>query len=159
MTKNLLMISDSPYVRFIEGCRRIEEQSRNIIRMEKEKKDMAEHLKATEQSAKEQAEKLNDQVKKEKETLKAQLERMEAEKIELATKLAVNEDEIEKSRQEKEKLNELVKENERRAEDAEKSVALALENERDELKDRIAKMESELQLKLKRNLRHIRCAH
>ena len=66
---------------------------------------MAEHLKATEQSAKEQAEKLNDQVKKEKETLKAQVERMESEKIELAKKLAVNEDEIEKSRQEKQKLN------------------------------------------------------
>ena len=122
----------------------------SIRNMEKEKKDMAEHLKVTEQSAKEQTEKLNEQIKKEKETLKAQLERMETEKIELASKLASNEDQMEQSKQEREKLTRMVKENEKRAEDAEKSVALALEKERDELKERIAKMESESQARLKR---------
>ena len=64
----------------------------------------------------------------------------------------VNEDEIEKSRLEKESLNALIRENENKSKDAEKSVALALEKEKNELKERIAKMEAEPEFLVKANL-------
>lgn len=115
----------------------------SLNRMEKEKLDLAYHLKSTEITAKEQADALTIQIEKEKLILQTELERMEIEKSDLAKRLASNEVEIIKAHTEKEMLKSLVHENEIKSKEANSAAAEQLMRERDELQMKMAYMEQQ----------------
>ena len=139
--------------------------------MEKEKRELSEHLKATEVAAREKAEALSAQIAKEKEATQADMARVEKEKLELALKLKCNEEEMSRADDEKQRLKAMMEENEEKVEPVTHYVLTCrslcthlsltiqakgasqletekLAKERDDLQAKISAMEAQSQAKL-----------